>query len=85
MGPLQFLSFVATTLDDESVSNLTLLTQCAIKWVDAEYAEMERALVEQLKEEKAATLMAAGLLTWTAPSHETAGQNKSAHEPGRSA
>lgn len=81
MGPLVFISFVATTLDDESVSNLTLLTQCALKWIEVEYAEKERLLVEQLRQEKAETLMARGHVTWTSPSHETAGQSKSGVAP----
>lgn len=74
--PLFYMSLVATTLDDEHVSNLTLLTQCAIKWIDEEYKRLEIELVERLKQESAATLMAAGRLTYTSPSHETAGQSK---------
>lgn len=76
MGPLMFLSFVATTLDDESVSNLTLLTQCALKWIEVKYAELERRVVADLKNEKVETIVARGPVTWTSPSHETAGQTK---------
>lgn len=76
MGPLSFFGFIATTLDDEHVSNLTLLTQCAINWIEAEYAEMERILTNELKEEKGETILARGPLIWTAPSHETAGNTK---------
>jgi hypothetical protein len=76
MGPPVFLSFTATTLDDESVSNLTLLTQCAIKWIEVEYAEKEKLLVADLIKEKATDLVARGVVTWTSPSHETAGQTK---------
>lgn len=76
MGPLVFVSFVATTLDDESVSNLTLLTQCALKWIEVKYAELESRVVADLRKEKAATIVARGVVTWTSPSHETAGQTK---------
>lgn len=74
--PLFYMSFVATTLDDEHLSNLALLTQCAIRWIDKEYKTLEIELVERLKQGSAATLIAAGPLTYTAPSHETAGQSK---------
>jgi hypothetical protein len=76
MGPLMFFGFAATTLDDESVSNLTLLTQCALRWIEVEYAELESRVVADLKEETAATIVACGVVTWTAPSHQTAGQTK---------
>lgn len=77
MGPPSVMTFVASTLDDESVSNLTLLTQCALNWIEIEYAEKERLLTAQLSKETAATILARGILTWTAPSHETAKQTKS--------